>query len=114
MKRLFTILALTFAFALKVQAQQITDTLDLKKRLGKTTTLCDYVTGIKIIADTLTLLNMGGAYPHQKFTVAIKGNRIQLDWANLKGKHLCATGVLMLYKNQVELLVLEPKQIVVN
>jgi hypothetical protein len=114
MKRFFTILALTLAFALKVHAQQITDTLDLKKRLGKTTTLCDYVSSIKIVADTLTLLNMGGVYPHQKFTVAIKGNRIQLDWANLKGKHLCATGVLVLYKNQLEVVALEPKQIVVN
>ncbi|GAB3911855.1 hypothetical protein [Mucilaginibacter boryungensis] len=114
MRKLFTIIILIFAFAFISQAQQITDTLNIKKHLGKTVTLCDYVSGIKIVADTLTLLNMGGIYPHQKFTVAIKGNRIQLDWANLKGKHLCATGVLILYKNQLEIVALEPRQIVVN
>lgn len=114
MRKFFTILILIFAFALKGRAQQVADTLDIKKHLGKTITVCDYVSSIKIVADTLTLLNMGGIYPHQKFTVAIKGNRIQLDWANLKGKHLCATGVLVLYKKQLEVVALEPRQIVVN
>jgi hypothetical protein len=112
--KLFTVCVLLLSFAFNSKAQQVTDTLDFKKHLGKTATLCDYVSSIKIVADTLTLLNMGGVYPHQKFTVAIKGNRIQLDWANLKGKHLCVTGVLLLYKNQLEIVALEPKQVVVN
>lgn len=111
MKKLFTLAILLLSFALKSQAQQIADTVDIKKNLGKTITLCETVRGIKIVSDTLTLLNMGGVFPHQKYTVAIKGNRIVLDWANLKGKYMCVTGVLVLYKNQLEIVALEPKQV---
>ena len=115
MKKLFLLTILIFCFAIVSRAQQPKfDTIDFKKHLGKTATLCDYVSSLKIFSDTLTLLNMGGDYPHQKFTVAIKGNRIQLDWANLKGKHLCVTGVLELYKEQLEIVALEPKQIEVK
>jgi hypothetical protein len=114
MKQLFTLLILLISLSYKLHAQQITDTVDFKKQIGKTATLCDNVGSIKIVSDTLTLLNMGGVYPRQKFIVAIKGNRIQLDWTKLKGKHLCVTGVLDLYKGQVEIIALEPKQVVVD
>ncbi len=114
MKRLF-ILAALVCFAITSRAQQpVTYAIDFKKHLGKTATLCDTVNSLKIFSDTLTLINMGGAYPHQKFTVAVKGNRIQLDWANLKGKHLCVTGVLELYKDQLQIVALEPKQVTVD
>jgi len=111
MKVFYIIAFLLSGFSLSSHAQQIADTVDIKKNLGKTITLCETVRGIKIVSDTLTLLNMGGVYPHQKYTVAIKGNRIQLDWANLKGKFMCVTGVLILYKNQLEIVAMEPKQI---
>jgi hypothetical protein len=114
MKKFFSSVVMLLFIALKGYGQQKTDSIDFKKYLGKTATLCDYVSGIKNFGDTLILVNMGGEYPHQKFTIAVKGKQIRLDWNNLKGKHLCATGVLELYKNQLEIVATEPKQIVVQ
>jgi DNA/RNA endonuclease YhcR with UshA esterase domain len=57
------------------------------------------------------LLNMGGAYPNQKYTVAIIGNRITLDWTKLKGKRLCVTGVFELYKGKPEIEINDPERI---
>jgi len=69
------------------------------------------VTSIKIFNDTLTLINMGANYPNQKYTIAVKGNKITLDWANLKGKTVCVTGVYELHKNRPEIVVAQPNQI---
>ena len=84
---------------------------DFNKHLGKTGTLCDTVYSLKIFSDTLTLLNMGGVYPNQKYTVAIKGNRITLDWTTLKGKPLCVTGVFEMYKGRPEIEIADPEKI---
>jgi len=54
---------------------------------------------------------MGGAYPNQKYTVAVKGNKVNLDYTTLKGKPLCVTGVFIMYKNRPEIEVAEPEQI---
>src|ERR1700722_5973647 len=84
---------------------------DFKKNLGKAGTLCDTVYSLRIFSDTLTLLNMGGAYPNQKYTVAVRGNKINLDWTNIKGKPLCVTGVFIMYKERPEIVITEPDQI---
>src|ERR1700722_18685671 len=84
---------------------------DFKKNLGKTGTLCDTVYSLKIFSDTLTLLNMGGAYPNQKYTVAIKGNKVTLPWDTLKGKPLCVTGVFEMYKGRPEIEIADPERI---
>ena len=103
-----------FSLKSKAQTKQTIDLADSKNNIGKTITLCDVVYSVKIVSDTLTLLNMGGAYPNQKFTVAIKGNKIVLDWINLKTKHLCATGTLELYKNTLQLVIAQPSEIKVD
>jgi hypothetical protein len=84
---------------------------EFTKNLGKTGTLCDTVYSLRIVSDTLTLLNFGGVYPNQKYTVAVKGNKITMDWANLKGKPLCITGVFILYKERPEIEITQPDQI---
>ena len=111
MKKLIPIFLLVFVLSAKVKAQQKIDTAEFKKHLGQVATLCDTVSTYRVFSDTLTLLNMGGVYPHQKFTVALKGKGITIDKANLKGKHLCVTGVLTLFKNQLEIVATEQKQI---
>ena len=98
-------------FVLSAKAQQKVDTAEFKKHLGQVATFCDTVSTYRVFSDTLTLLNMGGAYPHQKYTVALKGKGITIDKTNLKGKHLCVTGVLTLFKNQLEVVATEQKQI---
>ncbi len=84
---------------------------EFAKKLGKTGTLCDTVYSVHIVSDTLTLLNMGGAYPKQKYTVAVKGNKITLDYAKLKGKPLCVTGVFEMYKERPEIEIAQPEQV---
>jgi len=113
MRKLILIGLLFFAFAMTASAQKFSAE-EFAKKLGKTETLCDTVYSLKIISDTLTLLNMGGVYPNQKYTVAIKGNKIQLNWAILKGKPLCVTGVFIMYKNRPEIDVAEPEKINVH
>jgi hypothetical protein len=109
-KILITAIALML-FAAAATAQQHFSAEDFKKNLGKTGTLCDTVYSLKIFSDTLTLLNMGGVYPNQKYTIAIKGNKITLTWDQLKGKPLCVTGVFEMYKGRPEIEIADPERI---
>src|SRR5882757_7065281 len=102
MKKLILTISILAAFAGLASAQTFSAD-EFAKNLGKTGTLCDTVRSLRIISDTLTLLNMGGVYPKQKYTVAVKGNKISLDWAKLKGKPLCVTGVFIMYKGRPEI-----------
>lgn len=109
-KLIFTSLA-CMLLAGTAAAQEKFSSADFNKKLGKTGTLCDTIYSLHIVNDTLTLLNMGGTYPNQKYTVAIKGNKINLDWTALKGKPLCVTGVFILFKERPEIEVTEPEKI---
>jgi hypothetical protein len=115
MKNILVTFILISGFALTTKAQEKPlAPIDFKSHIGKVATLCDTVYSVKIFSDTLTLLNMGGNFPNQKFTIAVKGNKLQLDWVNLKRKHLCVTGLLQLYKNSLEIIASEPNQITVS
>ena len=114
MKNLLLAFVLLTCFSSALKAQQKTEPVDLKKNIGKVITLCDTVYNVRIFNDTLTLINMGGNYPNQKFTVVVKGNKVSLDWVNLKHKNLCVTGVLELYKNTLQIVAFEPDKIVVK
>jgi hypothetical protein len=113
MKKLILTISILAAFAGLASAQTFSAE-EFAKKLGKTGTLCDTVYSLRIISDTLTLLNMGGVYPKQKYTVAVKGNKISLDWAKLKGKPLCVTGVFIMYKGHPEIDIAEPEKINVH
>lgn len=109
-KILFTAFILTL-FGSVGFAQQHFSAESFKNNLGKTGTLCDTVCSLRIFSDTLTLLNMGGVYPNQKYTIAVKGNKINLPWERLKGKPLCVTGVFEMYKGRPEIEVTDPLRI---
>lgn len=110
MKKLIILFILSAAFTIKASAQSF-NAEEFRNNLGKTKTLCDTVSSIKIFSDTLTLINMGGNYPNQKYTIAVKGNKLVLDWPNLKGKRLCVTGVLELHKYRPEIVASQPNEI---
>jgi hypothetical protein len=114
MKKFTLLLMVTLCFTARLKAQQPIGYIDFKKHIGKTATLCDTVYGVKLISDTLTYIYLGGNYPNQKFTVVVVGNKLVLDWVNLKKKHLCVTGVLELYKNTLQITAAEPDRITVN
>jgi hypothetical protein len=113
MKKLLLLFIISGAFAVKASAQTF-NAEEFKSNLGKTKTLCDVVSSVKIFSDTLTLINMGGNYPNQKYTIVVKGNKITLDWANLKGKNMCVTGVFEMHKNRPEIVAAQPDQIVIK
>lgn len=106
-----TTLAILFLAASVFAQKSAFSAAEFNKNLGKAGTLCDTVYSLHIFSDTLTLLNMGGVYPNQKYTVAVKGNKINLDWTTIKGKPLCVTGVFILYKERPEIVITEPDQI---
>jgi len=111
MKKILLSLIICVGFALSASAQKKFSADEFSKNLGKTGTLCDTVSSVRIFSDTLTLLNMGGVYPNQKYTVAVKGNKLNLDFVNLKGKPLCVTGVFLMFKNRPEIVISEPDQV---
>jgi hypothetical protein len=111
MKKLILSIFIVLAFAGTASAQKAFSSADFAKNLGKTGTLCDTVYSLRVVSDTLALLNLGGVYPNQKYTVAVKGNKVNLDYTKLKGKPLCVTGVFIMYKNRPEIEVTEPEQI---
>ncbi len=111
MKKILITALILMTFTAAATAQQHFSAEDFKKNLGKTGTLCDTISSLRIFSDTLTLLNMGGAYPNQKYTIAIKGNKITLPWEQLKGKPLCVTGVFEMYKGRPEIEVTDPDRI---
>jgi len=110
MKKLILTAFTALVFAGAASAQNKFDAAGFKANLGKTGTLCDTVYSLKIVSDSLTLLNMGGVYPHQKYTIAVKGNKVTLDLPNIKGKAVCVTGVFELFKDQPEVVVSRPDQ----
>ncbi len=114
MKKLVLVALSVFAFAGAAKAQNKFDAADFKDKLGKTGTLCDTVRSLRIVSDTLTLLNMGGVYPHQKYTIAVKGNKTTLDLPNIKGKAICVTGVFEMFKGQPEVVASRPEQFDIN
>ncbi|SDG88367.1 hypothetical protein ACRQ5D_06175 [Mucilaginibacter sp. P25] len=115
MKKILLPALIMIVFASKASAQSKGFTMaDFKANIGKTGTLCDTVYSYKAVSDTLTLLNLGAAYPRQKYTIAIKGNKIKLDLSTIKGKHVCATGTFEFFKGQPEIVADKPEQITVN
>ena len=109
-KILFTILIIS-AFAFSSSAQEKFNINDFSKYVGKKETFCDTVFSYKILSDTVTLLNMGGDYPHQTFTVVVTGKEIQLNYDKIKGKHICVTGDVSSYKGRAEVLIYHVNQI---
>lgn len=114
MKKILLSALLLTIFAGAANAQHAFNAADFKANLGKTGTLCDTVYSLKIVSDTLTLLNMGAAFPHQKYTIAVKGNKTTLDLPHIKGKAVCVTGVFEMFKNQPEVIASRPEQFEVH
>ncbi|MGF7040959.1 hypothetical protein [Mucilaginibacter lappiensis] len=114
MKKVLFLTLLSLASAGAAMAQHTFNAADFKNNLGKTGTLCDTVYSLKIVSDTLTLLNMGAAYPRQKYTIAVKGNKTALDLPHIKGKQICVTGIFEMFRDQPEVVASQPEQFQVH
>lgn len=99
------------ALAFTASAQEKFSLDHFEKYVGKKVTLCDTVYSFKIFSDTVTMLNMGGKYPNQRFTVVVTGKEIQLNTDGIVGKHICVTGDASLYKGRPEIMIYHTNQI---
>lgn len=122
MKYLCALICFVALFTVKASAQtdsvkKIT-TADFSKpvpsktiaaEVGHMVAVCDTVVDYRVVSPALTLLNLGGRYPNQNITIALKGPKVNL--ANMKGKAVCFYGEIALFKNKPEMVVTEPVQI---
>ena len=111
MKKLLFIILILPAFVLRSQAQEKFSENQFLKHVGKKITMCETVYSFKILNDSVTLLNMGGEYPKQRFTVVVTGKEIQLNFDDIKGKHICVTGDTSVYHHKPEVMIYHPDQI---
>ena len=89
---------------------------DAYKHINEKVIICDKVYSTKFISTyDMTLLNLGGFFPHQSLTIVIK-SRDRKKFQNnpesdFNSKAICVTGVIVEYKGKPEIIVREPKQI---
>lgn len=87
------------------------------KHVGETITVCGKVYDVYFNSKAKgqpTFLNFGAPHPNEVFSVVIwNTDRIQFSFIpeELKGKKICVTGVVKLYKDGPEIIVTEESQI---
>ena len=87
---------------------------------GKTVTICEKIVDTHITTgDNKTIfLNFGHPYPAQSFTgVIFQRDRLNFSYDPaefLKGKTVCVTGMVKIYKERPEIIINRPEQIVIK
>lgn len=114
----FLILLIT---SVKICAQQAILSADASNYVGKLVSICDVVSGARYLESSVskvTLLNMGGRYPNQSFTVVINGdarknfpNSPEVYYLN---KTICVNGRVELYNGKPQMHILTPSDISYN
>lgn len=111
MRKLLLVMVFSAGLVCKTSAQERFNLNYFVHHVGKKITLCDTVSSFKIFSDTLTMLNMGGKYPNQRFTVVVTGKEIRLNTDDIVGKHICVTGDASMYKGRPEIMIYHTNQI---
>ena len=113
-------LLMATVFVLPVQGQKKLTAGEAKDHVSETATVCGNVVGTRYAATTKgqpTFLNIDQPYPNQIFTAVIWGeNRSKFGKAedDYKGKRICISGKITAYVGQPEIVVTDPKQIMVE
>ncbi len=84
---------------------------NISAQVGKKLAVCDTVYDFRVVNPTTTLLNLGGRYPQQNLTIAIKGDSVKINPTLMKGKPVCFYGEVTLFKDRPEMVVTAPEQI---
>jgi len=99
------------------KAQTLILAKDAKDYIGKTVTICDSVYSTKAL-DKISLINLGGAFPKELITLVVNKEDIgkfSAEPASMYlGNNICVTGVITEFKGKTQIVVTEPKQIVVK
>ena len=100
-------------------AQEKVSLENIAQHEGETVTICEKVQSTFLSKNgKTTMLNFGKPYPNQTFVIAI----FEKDLVNfsyvphefLKGKTICVTGKVIIYKGMPEFIVKEEKDILVQ
>jgi len=116
MKKLFLLLSLSVT-AFYAKSQTLVLAKDAAQYIGKNVTICDSVYSAKAL-DKLTLINLGGAYPKELLTIVInKEDQVKFPSepsSMFMGNKVCVTGTITEFKGKKQIIVTDPKQIVVK
>ncbi|PWS28737.1 hypothetical protein DHW03_02525 [Pedobacter yonginense] len=116
MKKL-TLLFVLLTAGYLLKAQTLILAKDAKDYIGKTVTICDSVYSTKAL-DKITLINLGGAYPKELLTLVVNKEdvaKFSSEPASMYlGNKICVTGIITEFKGKTQIVVTEPKQIVVK
>lgn len=116
MKKLSLLLLLS-AGAFYAKSQTLVLAKDAAQYVGKNVTICDSVYSTKGL-EKLTLINLGGAYPKELITVVINKedeSKFPSEPSSMfMGNKICVTGIVTEFKGKKQIVVTDPKQIVVK
>ncbi len=106
-------------WAAAAQAEPISPD-DAAKHAGEDVTVCGVVAGAKYAAQVrggLTFIDFGKPYPNAAFTAMIFAeNRAKFGTPEkgLQGKQVCVSGRIQMFKGKPEIVLTDPKQLVVK
>ncbi|HMI78629.1 MAG TPA: hypothetical protein VK484_07535 [Ferruginibacter sp.] len=90
---------------------------EVSQHIGDSVTVCGKVDDMRYFESSKnspTFLNTGGKYPNQLLTLVVWGDvrkQFKDNIDGLKGKQVCITGRLILYKERPEIIIGQPEQI---
>ena len=85
---------------------------DAAQHYNENVQCCAKVYGVKVL-ENLTLVNLGAAYPNQPLTVVLRDAAKDMG-PGLDGKNICVTGMVVSYKDKPEIVVTDPKMLVMS
>ena len=115
MKKKILIAALII-FSFKSFAQTKINAQEISKHINDSVTICEKVSGGRYFEKPqITLLNLGGTYPSQLFTIVIKGaDRDKFKFKpeeELIDKTVCVTGRVTEHAGKSQIVITDPKQL---
>ena len=115
--RLFLILFVGTFLSSPLTAQKKFTPAEAKDHIGETATVCGTVNSTRYAPSTKgqpTFLNLDKPYPNQIFTVLIWGSdrsKFGSPEVTYKGKQICVTGKITVYRDVPEIVAGSPSQI---
>jgi DNA/RNA endonuclease YhcR with UshA esterase domain len=114
------ILLISILSTVAVQAQSNIKLDEVSKHIGDSVTVCGKVSDVRFFENSNrqpTFLNIGDKYPNQQLTLVVWGETRKLFTdkpEDMKGKDICITGRIILYKEKPEIVIEKPAQIVIQ
>lgn len=118
--RRISVLLFGLTFAVCLFGQKKLTPSQAKEHFGETASVCGEVMSTRYAASSKgqpTFLNLDQPYPNQIFTAVIWGDnrgKFGKPEDDYKGKQICVSGKITAYAGQPEIVVADPKQIVVE